>query len=243
MAVRRSNLNPGQLLFRPRYAPNTKSHAPAQGRAWLSGSRSARGGTVLISSAEDQYTRTSTRDRRKLFLMRVGSFRPWSRNLRRSNTAFKTNSEHSVKWIVISGNWYQMDRRDAAAPHLGRREAMMRPSHRRGTRSSLHEEEYYRAAPPCRFAHSKLFQSSRQIQDWVEEAWQFVITRSEAKLLQDALQDEYEAAYRKQSNPYSVLAAIHVEPGVQSFLSPRTTDGLARGDLPALQRQGGRHAR
>jgi len=51
----------------------------------------------------------------------------------------------------------------------------------------------------------------------VEEAWQFVITRSEAKLLQDALRDEYEAAYRKQSNPYSVLAAIHVEPGGSRF--------------------------
>ena len=76
----------------------------------------------------------------------------------------------------------------------------------------------------------------------MEEAWQFAITRSEAELLQDALRDEYEAAYRKQ-NPYSVLAAIHVEPGGQSFLSPRTTDSLARGDLPALQRQGGRHAR
>ena len=48
----------------------------------------------------------------------------------------------------------------------------------------------------------------RQIRDRVEEAWQFAITRSEAELLQDALRDEYEAAYRKQSNPYSVLASI-----------------------------------
>ena len=53
----------------------------------------------------------------------------------------------------------------------------------------------------------------------MEEAWQFVITRSEAKLLQDALRDEYEAAYRKQSNPYSVLAAIHVEPGAVVFVT------------------------
>ncbi|PSQ72667.1 MAG: hypothetical protein BRD34_04030 [Bacteroidetes bacterium QH_6_64_77] len=51
----------------------------------------------------------------------------------------------------------------------------------------------------------------------MEEAWQFVITRSEAELLQDALRDEYETAYRKQSNPYSVLAAIHVEPGASRF--------------------------
>ena len=42
----------------------------------------------------------------------------------------------------------------------------------------------------------------------MEEAWQFAITRSEAELLQDALRDEYEAAYRKQSSPYSVLASI-----------------------------------
>ena len=39
------------------------------------------------------------------------------------------------------------------------------------------------------------------------------------------------------------VTEVSVEPGGQSFLSPRTTDGPARGDLPALQRQGGRHAR
>ena len=31
------------------------------------------------------------------------------------------------------------------------------------------------------------------------------------------------------------VTEVSVEPGGQSFLSPRTTDGPARGDLPALQ--------
>ena len=43
--------------------------------------------------------------------MRVGPFRPASRTLRRSNTAFKTNSDHSVPWMVISDRWHQAPRR------------------------------------------------------------------------------------------------------------------------------------
>jgi len=48
----------------------------------------------------------------------------------------------------------------------------------------------------------------REIQERVETAWQFAITRDEAEILQDALRGNYEAAYRKQSGPDSVLASI-----------------------------------
>ena len=48
----------------------------------------------------------------------------------------------------------------------------------------------------------------RQIQDRVEEAWQFPIRRDEAELIQDALRDEYQAAYRKKSDPDLLLGAI-----------------------------------
>ena len=48
----------------------------------------------------------------------------------------------------------------------------------------------------------------REIQDRVETAWQFPITRDEAEILQDSLRGNYEAAYRKQSGPDSVLASI-----------------------------------
>ena len=40
--------------------------------------------------------------------MRAGSFRPPSRSLRRSNTAFETNSGHLVPWMVISDSWYHL---------------------------------------------------------------------------------------------------------------------------------------
>nr|WP_272509477.1 alkaline phosphatase [Salinibacter ruber] len=48
----------------------------------------------------------------------------------------------------------------------------------------------------------------RQIQDRVEEAWQFPIRRDEAELLQDALRGEYRAAYREKSAPDLLLGAI-----------------------------------
>ncbi|MFB6097570.1 MAG: alkaline phosphatase [Salinibacter sp.] len=48
----------------------------------------------------------------------------------------------------------------------------------------------------------------RQIQDRVEEAWQFPIRRDEAELLQDALRGEYQAAYRQKSAPDLLLGAI-----------------------------------
>jgi len=48
----------------------------------------------------------------------------------------------------------------------------------------------------------------RQIQDRVEEAWQFPIRRDEAGMIQDALRGEYEAAYRKKSDPDLLLGAI-----------------------------------
>ncbi|MFB6279291.1 MAG: alkaline phosphatase [Salinibacter sp.] len=48
----------------------------------------------------------------------------------------------------------------------------------------------------------------RQIQDRVEEAWQFPIRRDEAEMIQDALRGEYQAAYRKKSAPDLLLGAI-----------------------------------
>ncbi|MFO8098867.1 MAG: alkaline phosphatase [Salinibacter sp.] len=48
----------------------------------------------------------------------------------------------------------------------------------------------------------------RQIQDRVEEAWQFPIQRDEAGMIQDALRGEYQAAYRKKSAPNLLLGAI-----------------------------------
>jgi len=48
----------------------------------------------------------------------------------------------------------------------------------------------------------------REIQDRVETAWQFPITRDEADILQASLRGNYEAAYRKESDPDTVLAAI-----------------------------------
>ncbi|PSQ70467.1 MAG: alkaline phosphatase [Bacteroidetes bacterium QH_2_64_26] len=48
----------------------------------------------------------------------------------------------------------------------------------------------------------------RQIQDRVEEAWQFSIRRDEAEMIQDALREEYQAAYRKKSRPDLLLGAI-----------------------------------
>mgnify|MGYP006427986429 CR=1 FL=1 len=57
---------------------------------------------------------------------------------------------------------------------------------------------------------SELDESStyRQIQDRVEEAWQFPIRRDEAEMIQDALRGEYQAAYRKKSDPDLLLGAI-----------------------------------
>ena len=48
----------------------------------------------------------------------------------------------------------------------------------------------------------------RQIQDRVEEAWQFPIRRDEAEMIQDALRGEYQAAYREKSSPDLLLGAI-----------------------------------
>ena len=48
----------------------------------------------------------------------------------------------------------------------------------------------------------------REIQDRVDTAWQFPITRDEAEILQESLRGNYEAAYRKESEPDTVLAAI-----------------------------------
>ena len=87
-----------------RCTPRPDEEGPPQ-REYGTANRERLGGFVdLIPSAEDHYARSSARDRRKRLLMGVGSFRPLSRNLRRSNTAFKTSSEHSVPWIVISGS-------------------------------------------------------------------------------------------------------------------------------------------
>ena len=87
-----------------RCTPRPDEEGPPQ-REYGTANRERLGGFVdLVPSAEDHYARSSARDRRKRLLMGVGSFRPPSRNLRRSNTAFKTSSEHSVPWIVISGS-------------------------------------------------------------------------------------------------------------------------------------------
>ena len=59
--------------------------------------------------------------------MRVGPFRPPSWTLRRSNTTFKTNLDHSVPWMVISGRWHQAPRRPrTSAPPL---ESVAEPHH------------------------------------------------------------------------------------------------------------------
>jgi len=59
----------------------------------------------------------------------------------------------------------------------------------------------------------------RQIQDRVENAWQFPITRDEAELIQDALRDQYEAAYRKKSAPDLLLGAIQANYTSVNWLS------------------------
>ena len=65
----------------------------------------------------------------------------------------------------------------------------------------------------------------REIRDRVEEAWQFAIIRDEAELLQDALRGVYEAPYRKQSGPDSVLASIQANyTSVQWIGTDHTSD-------------------
>ena len=59
----------------------------------------------------------------------------------------------------------------------------------------------------------------REIRDRVETAWQFSITRDEAELLQDALRGQYEAAYRKKSDPQLLLGAIQANCTAVNWLS------------------------
>jgi alkaline phosphatase len=59
----------------------------------------------------------------------------------------------------------------------------------------------------------------REIRDRVETAWQFPITRDEAELLQDALRGQYEAAYRKKSDPQLLLGAIQANYTAVNWLS------------------------
>lgn len=59
----------------------------------------------------------------------------------------------------------------------------------------------------------------REIRDRVETAWQFSITRDEAELLQDAFRGEYEAAYRKKSEPHLLLGAIQANYTAVNWLS------------------------
>ena len=59
----------------------------------------------------------------------------------------------------------------------------------------------------------------QQIQDRVETAWQFPITRDEAELIQDALRGQYEAAYRKKSEPDLLLGAIQANYTSVNWLS------------------------
>jgi len=59
----------------------------------------------------------------------------------------------------------------------------------------------------------------REIRDRVETAWQFSITRDEAELLQDALRGQYEAAYRKKSDPQLLLGAIQANYTAVNWLS------------------------
>ena len=60
----------------------------------------------VIPSAEDHCARLSSLDYRKRSPQRTDSFRPPSRNLRRSKEAFKTGSERLVTCMAIPGNWY-----------------------------------------------------------------------------------------------------------------------------------------
>ncbi len=59
----------------------------------------------------------------------------------------------------------------------------------------------------------------REIRERVEAAWQFAITRDEAELLQDALRNQYEAAYRKKSAPDLLLGAIQANYTAVNWLS------------------------
>lgn len=48
----------------------------------------------------------------------------------------------------------------------------------------------------------------REIQETVEEAWQFPITRRQAHILQESLQGKFQAVYEARSRPSAVLSAI-----------------------------------
>ena len=61
---------------------------------------------ILIPSTENHYTRLSTLVGRRLPPCETGSFRPPSRNLRRSKEALKTDLERLVTCMAILDNWY-----------------------------------------------------------------------------------------------------------------------------------------
>ena len=72
----------------------------------------------------------------------------------------------------------------------------------------------------------------RQIQDCVEEAWQFPIRRDEAEMIQDALRGEYQAAYRKKSAPDLLLGAIQAKYTSVNWLGGDHTSDLRRAGRP-----------
>ena len=78
----------------------------------------------------------------------------------------------------------------------------------------------------------------RQIQDRVEEAWQFPIRRDEAEMIQDALRGEYQAAYRKKSAPDLLLGAIQAKYTSVNWLGGDHTSDLRRAGRPEPRQRG-----
>jgi len=65
----------------------------------------------------------------------------------------------------------------------------------------------------------------REIQETVEEAWQFPITRRQAHILQEALQGTFQAVYEPRSRPSAVLSAIQANYTAVNWIgSMHTTD-------------------
>jgi alkaline phosphatase len=65
----------------------------------------------------------------------------------------------------------------------------------------------------------------REIQETVEEAWQFPITRRQAHILQEALRGTFQAVYEPRSRPSAVLSAIQANYTAVNWIgSMHTTD-------------------
>lgn len=65
----------------------------------------------------------------------------------------------------------------------------------------------------------------REIQETVEEAWRFPITRRQAHILQESLQGKFQAVYEERSRPSAVLSAIQANYTAINWIgSMHTTD-------------------